>query len=394
MMLLIKLAIRNITHTGIRTWLNVIVLSVAFVAIILTEGIYEGGAQQVRDTEIDVNVGGGQFWNKNYDPLNPFSIDSSHSVIPDQLKDKIDAGDVVPVLIVQAAIFPRNIIQSVLIKGINPDQKVISLPTQFLKTQSDTNSIPGIIGSRMAKSTGLNEGDFVTARFKNINGTFDAVDIQIKKIFDINSPLADKDHIWVPLDDLQNRTQAYGKATILITNKRTKNISLNNPEWVFRDQDYLLQDINRNINRKRIYSTFIYILLLGLALIAIFDTQVLSIFKRRKEMGTLMALGMTKLNIIILFTIEGCITGLLSFLVGSVYGIPLLNYLSTNGIALPKMVQQSQFAIGLTLYPRYGIQLYLLTALILFISVIVVSFLPTRRIVKVKPTDALRGKLS
>jgi ABC-type antimicrobial peptide transport system permease subunit len=58
------------------------------------------------------------------------------------------------------------------------------------------------------------------------------------------------------------------------------------------------------------------------------------------------------------------------------------------------MIQQSQFANGLTLYPKYGPRLYIVTALILFISVIIVSYLPTRRITKLKPTDALKGKLS
>jgi ABC-type antimicrobial peptide transport system permease subunit len=95
-----------------------------------------------------------------------------------------------------------------------------------------------------------------------------------------------------------------------------------------------------------------------------------------------------------LFTIEGCLTGILAFIFGSLYGIPLLTYLAKEGIVLPRMVQQSQFAIGLIFYPKYGLRLYIVTALILFISVIIVSFLPTRRITKLKPTDALKGKFS
>jgi ABC-type antimicrobial peptide transport system permease subunit len=131
-----------------------------------------------------------------------------------------------------------------------------------------------------------------------------------------------------------------------------------------------------------------------MALLAVFDTQVLSIFKRRKEIGTLMALGMTKPNVIALFTLEGCMMGILAFIIGSLYGIPLLSYLGNEGIVLPRMIQQSQFAIGLTLYPKYGLTLYILTSLILFISVVIISILPTSRIAKLKPTDALRGKIS
>src|ERR1035437_2704938 len=116
-MFLLKLAFRNVTHAGLRTWLNVIVLSFAFVAIVLTEGIYDGLSEQVKDAEIDSNVGGGQFWQKKYDPFDPFSFELSHSEIPADLKKEIERGNASPVLIISAAIFPRHLIQSVCLKG-------------------------------------------------------------------------------------------------------------------------------------------------------------------------------------------------------------------------------------------------------------------------------------
>lgn len=392
-MYLIKLALRNITHARLRIWLNIIVLSFAFVSIVMTEGLYDGLSEQVRDAEIDTNVGGGQFWQKNYDPYDPFTFENSHSVIPAELGKTIDEGKATPVLITKASIFPRNQIQVVRLKGVDPDQKIIDLPTSILNKDKDVNLIPGFIGSRMASSTGLKTGDFVSARWRNINGTFDAGDIKIVSIIDINAPLSDRDQIWVPLKKLRDMMQAPKQATIIIFKKENKNrIKTGIQNWIFKDQNFLLKDINENINRKKIYSTIFYAILLGMALLAIFDTQVLSIFKRRKEIGTLMALGMTRWSVVVLFAIEGSITGIFAFILGSIYGIPILSYLANEGILLPRMVQQSQFAIGLMLYPKYGINLYIVTSIILFISVIIVSFLPTRRITKLKPTDALKGK--
>jgi putative ABC transport system permease protein len=392
-MLLLKLAIKNILHAGLRTWLNVIVLSVAFVSIIVTEALYDGVAEQVKDTEINSNIGGGQFWQKDYDPFNPLSLETSHSIIPDYLKREIKKGNASAVLIVPASIYPRNLVQLVCLKGIDPEQKIINLPTSALRQNDDTSSIPGLIGPRMAKSSGLKEGDYVSARWRNINGTFDAGDIRIVKVADVNTPAVDNDQIWIPIEQLHKISLAPEQATLIILNKNTNIIPANNSDWIFKDQNILLKDINDNIDRKKVYSTFLYIILIGMALLAVFDTQVLSIFKRRKEMGTLMALGMTKSNVIGLFTIEGCLIGILSFIVGSLYGVPLLSYLSKVGIVLPRMMQQSQFAINLILYPKYGLRIFLVTGLILFISVIIVSYLPTHRITKLKPTDALKGKL-
>lgn len=393
-MLILKLAFRNIIHSGLRTWLNVIVLSFAFVLIILIEGLYDGMSEQVKDAEIDSNVGGGQFWQKDYDPYDSFSLERSHSEIPAEMKKEIERGNASAVLIVSASIFPRNLIQSVSLKGIDPDQNIVNLPVSFLKEEIDTNVIPGLIGYRMAKSTGLQAGDYVSARWRNINGTFDAGDIKIVKVIDLNLPSIDKGQIWIPLEKLRNMMRIPGQATVITLKKNIDRIPADSRDWIFKDYNYLLKDLNDNISRKRLYSNFMFSLLLGMALLAVFDTQVLSIFKRRKEIGTLMALGMTRWSVIGLFTLEGCLLGILAFIAGFVYGYPILAYLAKEGLVLPRMIERSQFAVLLTLYPKYGLQLYIITGLILFMSVIIVSFLPTRKITKLKPTDALKGKFS
>lgn len=393
-MLTIKLAFKNITHAGIRTWLNVFVLSFAFVLIVFTEGFYDGMAQQVKDAMVNSEIGGGQFWQKDYDPFDPFSLEQSHSIIPDNLSNEINKGNASAVLIVSAAIFPRGHVQSALLKGIDPNQKIVNLPSAVLDHNADTNSIPGLIGSRMANNTGLSIGDFVSVRWRNIQGTFDAADIKIVDIMSTDVQTIDRDQIWIPLNKLQSMLQAPGQATIITMKKTVSTIPSVGAEWKFRNLAYLLKDINDNLNRKKVSSAFMYILLLSMALLAVFDTQVLAIFRRRKEIGTLMALGMTRWNIISLFTLEGSMLGVLAFVTGMIYGLPLLTLLAKTGFALPSMVQGVGSSIPPTLYPKYGIRLYLITTIILFISVMIVSFLPTRRITRLKPTDALRGKLS
>jgi ABC-type lipoprotein release transport system permease subunit len=310
------------------------------------------------------------------------------------LKQEIKRGNASAVLIVSASIFPRNLIQSVSLKGIDPDQKIVNLPVSILKEERDTNVIPGLIGSRMAKSTGLQAGDYVSVRWRNINGTFDAGDIKIENVIDLNLPSIDNGQIWIPLEKLRNMMRIPGQATIITLKKNIDRIPADSRDWIFKDYNYLLKDLNDNISRKRLYSNFMFSLLLGMALLAVFDTQVLSIFRRRKEIGTLMALGMTRWSVIGLFTLEGCLLGILAFIAGSIYGYPILAYLAKEGLVLPRMIERSQFAVLLTLYPKYGLHLYVVTSLILLISVIIVSFLPTRKITTLKPTDALKGKFS
>jgi len=134
--------------------------------------------------------------------------------------------------------------------------------------------------------------------------------------------------------------------------------------------------------------------LLFLAMLAIFDTQVLSIFHRRKEMGTLMALGMTRTRLIGLFTLEGALHGILAAILATLYGLPLLWYVARVGWELPEAIDQVGFALGERLFPVYTPVLVVGTALLVLIVTTIVSYLPTREIAKLKPTDALRGRTS
>ena len=143
-----------------------------------------------------------------------------------------------------------------------------------------------------------------------------------------------------------------------------------------------------------VWKSIFYLLLLAMALLAIFDTQMLSIFRRRKEMGTLMALGMSRPNVIGLFTLEGGLHGFLALAVGAVYGIPFLAWQAKYGFPLPDVTDDFGMAIGSALYPSYGLKLLVFTTLLVLGTVTFVSFLPTRKISKLKPTDALRGKLT
>ena len=182
------------------------------------------------------------------------------------------------------------------------------------------------------------------------------------------------------------------EATLLVAGKDFINTG---PQgWVFRDQGFLLADMDKIIKAKKAGGLFLQGLLLIIALIAIFDTQVLSIFRRQKEIGTYIALGMTRLQVVGIFTVEGGAHSILAALLGAAYGIPLFLLLNKSGIPMGYAQDvDMDLPIGDAIFPYYSLQLILITILIVVVSATLVSYLPARRISKMKPTDALKGKL-
>ena len=103
---------------------------------------------------------------------------------------------------------------------------------------------------------------------------------------------------------------------------------------------------------------------------------------------------MTRGKIIQLFTLEGAMHSVLAAVVAAIYGIPLLYYSAKKGWAMPEAMDDYGIALGEALFPVYGTGLVIGTTLLILVVTTIVSFLPTRRIAKLKPTDALRGKLT
>jgi ABC-type lipoprotein release transport system permease subunit len=383
MRLAFQLAYRNLMGAGLRTWLNVIVLSFAYVMIIFYNGILDGWNQQARTDTIAWEYGEGQLRFNEYDPYDPFTILDGNGILPEKKQEGLT-----PVLLRQGTIYPEGRMLSALVKGIDAEQTILNIPTTKL-LESDA-AIPVVIGKRMAESTNLKEGDEVLMRWRDKNGTYDASNITVVGIFDCNVPTADDGQIWMGIDKLWEITQLQESATYYIA---SEDAAVNAEGWTYMSQTNLLQDLTDMIEMKKYSSSIMYGLLLAIALLAIFDTQVLSIFRRQREIGTYISLGMTRSKVVTLFTFEGTMYSILATIVGSIYGIPIFWYMTTKGMSMPEASQNAGLALADTIYPVYSVGLILGTVLLVVVAATIVSFMPARKIAKMDPVDALKGKM-
>ena len=389
-MLALKLALKNLIGAGLRTWLNVFVLSLAFVMIVFQSGIIQGWNVQARLDMTEWEIGGGQYWHELYDPYDPLTLNDGHGVIPGELAAMVNKGDAAAVLVTQATIYPEGRMKNILLKGIDPFQKVLKLPSEMMAGGTSATNV--MIGSRMAATTKLKVNDTFTIRWRDKHGTFDATEVIIAGIFHTNVPEIDNNQVWIPLSKLQQMTGMQDEATYLVIKQGISDVPVS-PGWIQKGTDILFKDIDTIIKSKSISGFVVYLILLSLALLSVFDTQVLSIFRREKEIGTYIALGMTRWQVVRLFTIEGAMHAVLSVVAAAIWGTPLLFLLAKKGMAMPKGTEGYGLAIAEKIFPAYGAWTILTMAMVVMISTTIVSYLPSRKIARMKPTEALRGKI-
>jgi putative ABC transport system permease protein len=391
MKLAIKLAYRNLIGAGLRTWLNVIVLSFSFVIIIWMKGVITGWDHQAKVDMTNWEIGEGQYWQKDYDPYDPFTLSESHAPVPQEFREEIERGDMEPLLIAQGTVYPQGRLQSIMIKGIDPKQSLFLLPAHKLDTVI-TDAIPSIIGSVMARNLKLAAGDRVMMQWRDAGGTFDASEIYITEVFSANVPAVDQGQIYIPLERLRSMLNLEGEATTL-TYRDGEATRPDVEGWNHKTKEELTKSIDDLIKVKSAGTSFMYFILILLAMLAIFDTQVLSIFRRQKEIGTYIALGYTRSEVVGLFTIEGTMYSVLAALLSAAYGLPFLAWQAKVGWTLPMDASEFGMAIAQTLYPVYSAGLVITTVLIIMLVTAMVSYWPSRRIAKMNPTEALRGKI-
>jgi len=389
--MLFKIALKNLLGARLRTFLNVLVTAFSFFLILFMSAIYDGMLQHAKQVTMDTEIAGGAYWHPEYDPLDPMTFEDAHSVPPVSVQALVDEKKAFPVLVSQASIYPGGRIMPTIMKGIPPAQNIVNMPTDALFGHEDI-AIPVLIGKGMASESKLEVGDAFTIRWLDADLTYDANEGTVVHIMDTENFKLDMGHIWIPLNKAQSMLAMEGEATYVTYEKGVPPVQ-DKGDWIPRDINYLVQDMEAIIEADKPGAQIMYLILLALAAMGIFNAQVLSIFRRGREIGTLMAIGMTRPRVVGLFTLEGGLNAVLSAVVTLIVFGPILWYFGVYGIPLPIDYSEMGLIMAKRLIPVYTVGLVISTTILVSIIVLIVSYIPSRRIAKMKPTNALRGKV-
>ncbi|MEE9466475.1 MAG: FtsX-like permease family protein, partial [Candidatus Neomarinimicrobiota bacterium] len=333
-----------------------------------------------RQVTIESEIAGGAYWHPIYDPTDPFTLEDAHGAPPQPVIDLVNAGDAMPVLVTQASIYPSGRVMPVIMKGVDPRQTIVDMPTAGL-LEYEGGSIPVLIGSGMARRANVKVGDTFTIRWLDANRTYDADEGIVVNIFETENVKIDFGQIWIPLDRVQSMLAMPGEATYVSYAQNLEPLA-ETDGWIHRDVGYLTRDMTVLIEAKKPASYILFGILLALAATGIFNSQVLTIFRRHKEIGTLMALGMTRSRVVGLFTTEGGMNAFFALIISAILGGPLFYWTATSGIPMPMDYSEAGLIIAQRLIPVYPFALFVSTTVMVSIIVLVVSYIPSRRIAK------------
>ncbi|MZH03291.1 MAG: FtsX-like permease family protein [Nitrospinae bacterium] len=382
------IANKNFYRQGLRAFLNVLVTELSIIALIFMLSLLNGFQAQATRNLVSTDVGGGHYRVPGLDILTPTEWEDYTMTVPHVLKS-LPNTDRAEVLVQQGQLYPNRRLFPVQLRGIEMEQSLLSLPLAGLKKYDDRpgDMIPAVVGVKMARKAHLKQGDTVVLKWRDKGGAVDARDVLIVDVGDIVNPRVDDGVVWLRLDHLRSMTDRDNEVSWVAVREYLGPVS----GYEFHGVELLMSDLLALLRQDRINSKILWGILMVLVCTSVFNTQILNIFKRQKEIGTLVALGMEPGRIVRIFTLEGVLAALWALVLAVLLGVPFFIWFQGVGFDVTHLSEAS-FPIRETIYPDYQPREILISVLIVLVLIVFSAWVPVKKIIRLDPTLALRGR--
>ena len=284
-------------------------------------------------------------------------------------------------------------------EGVEPDKEQIlssslRIPKGANLSADDPNGI--ILGLGLAANLGIDVGDTVVLMANTATGSVNAVECRVRGFFATMSKAYDDVALRVPLTIAHRLLKVDGAHTwaLLLTEteqagptlrtlrQRFANESLVFTEWI-ELADFHVKAVSLLAKQAGVMRVIIAVIIV----LSIFNTMMMSVMERTGEIGTAMALGLTRRGILRMIVVEGAMLGIVGGLLGLALGTLLAWVISRIGIPMPPPPGQSWGFLGEVMVTG---QLAVDAFLLAVGSTLVASIIPARTASGMVIVDALR----
>lgn len=134
------------------------------------------------------------------------------------------------------------------------------------------------------------------------------------------------------------------------------------------------------------------VIILGALGFGIVNTMLMVVLERTRELGMLMAIGMTKKRIFLMIMLETIFLAMVGGVIGEILSLLLIYYFGQIGIDLSSVAQgMESVGYGAITYPVLEAYRYVQITLLVIITGILASVYPAYKALKLHPAEAIRS---
>ncbi|MGZ3723304.1 MAG: ABC transporter permease [Bdellovibrionales bacterium] len=353
-----RIALRNVLRNRRRTILNVTMIASGIAAMVVFRGFAHNLTEKLQWVAIKTQYGHLQIANNK--TWNPSASDApkDHLIqIDPAFKAKIDGLKEVAYSSGRLTFFGliNNGENSLSARGVGFDPGVEKQMLGSMRMISGHNltgdsKFEMILGKGLRDQMGIADGSQMTLMAYTFDGSINAVDVELVGTFQSGLAEVDNSTFFVPLTTAQKLLDTDSIERLVIQLNQTQDtpaikalLSKDVPAGMaikaWNEMALYYQQVVEYFNMQNMVIQWILMLL---ALLAIGNIVGMSIAERTGEIGTVRAIGNSRLNVITQFLIEGFILGILGGVFGCILGYWVAKFLNvlripivTPGASLP-----------------------------------------------------------
>ena len=311
------MALRNIRKRKARTALTVLGIVVGVTAIVALTSVSEG--MQLQMTE----------WIKSSMGADLIVTGAGSSEIMPEGKIPEDyVATIIGLNDVKSAsgqLYAMGIVEGVssLIQGVDPDVKLSHITIRHGTTLNEKGMNEVIIGQKLGSRLNIGVGDHVTLSSQSQNGKF-----KIVGIFQTTSMMMDESCI-VSLISAQELFGDEGQLSSVLVNLHDSIRASAVKSEIERllsgvrvvEQSQVLENVKQGTEIIKTFLLMVASISMLVAGIGIMNTMFISVIERRRDIGIMKAVGMSRMKILCAFLSESVLLGILGGLIGCASGV-------------------------------------------------------------------------
>ncbi len=139
-------------------------------------------------------------------------------------------------------------------------------------------------------------------------------------------------------------------------------------------------------------NTLIMTVIIMLALIfGIINTMLMAVLERIRELGMLMAIGMTRIRVFLMIVWETVFVAVIGAPIGMFLGYLTVRSLQKTGIDLSMWAAGlEQFGMSTIVRPQLDLEVYVFISIAIVVTALLASIYPSLKAIRLKPVEALR----
>jgi ABC-type lipoprotein release transport system permease subunit len=400
-----SIAWKNIWRNRVRSGVIITAITIGMFAGVFTTTFYKGWMNQRLEAGVETEVSHIQI----HHPTFSENIELK-SYIPEGVKLGQEiarmnfVNGVSPRLVVQAMIASSETGTGVKIMGIDPEKEktVTNIYTKVSEGQyfDGAKRNPVLIGKKLAEKLKVKLHSKLVVTLQDSEGHLTSEAFRVCGIYRIGNGMFEEMNVFILKSDLARFVQldeAVSHEMVVHLrdhgqlNQNTETLAGKYPELLVQNWKQMAPELGLLNEYGNIYIYFFIIIILLSLGFGIVNTMLMVVLERVKEIGMLMAVGMSKFRVFWMLMLETVLLTLTGGLFGIVLGLVVTFATKKHGIDL------SFYAEGLEdmgysslVFPVVETVMIVVIAIMVLITGVLAAIYPARKALKYKPADAIR----